>query len=80
MKAHSRMTHLDMRTRAARGKHAKAPHRTEIPRLAAHRLPAMALLFSLGMGAVATSGYALSQVSAHDGTSASQVINIPWMY
>jgi cytochrome b561 len=80
MKTGSRMTHLDKRTRAVRGKHAKAPQRTELPRIAAHRLPAMALLLSLGMGAVATSGYAISQVSGHDGTSAGQVINIPWMY
>jgi hypothetical protein len=40
----------------------------------------MALLLSLGVGAVATSGYAIAQVSGHGATSASQVINIPWMY
>jgi hypothetical protein len=80
MKTHSRMTHLDMRARAVPGKHARTARRTERPRLATRKLPAVALLLGLGVGAVATSGYAIGQVSAHEGTSASQVINIPWMW
>jgi hypothetical protein len=80
MKTHSRMTHLDVRARAVPGKHARVAQRTKLPRLAAQKLPAMALLLGLGVGAVATSGYAISQVSGHEGTAASQVINIPWMW
>jgi hypothetical protein len=80
MKTHASNTHLHVRARAVPGKHARAARRTELPKVAAHRLPAMALLLSLGMGAVATSGYAISQVSAHGATTASQVINVPWMY
>lgn len=80
MKTHRSSRHLHMRARAVPGKHARAARRAGLPSLATHRLPAMALLLSLGAGAVATSGYAISQVSAHDTTSAGQVTNTPWMY
>ncbi len=81
MKTHQSTTHHHMRARAVPGKHARATQRSELAKLAAHRLPAMALLLGLGVGAVATSGYAITQVSAHSATSASgQDFNIPWMY
>jgi hypothetical protein len=80
MKTHTSNTHLHVQARAVPGRHARVARRTEIPALAARRLPALALVLGLGVGAVATSGYAISQVSGHDSTTASQVINIPWIY
>jgi hypothetical protein len=80
MKTHRWMTHLDMRARAVPGKHSRATQPADRLSLAATRLFVMALLLGLGIAMLATSGSAFSHVSAHDFTSAGQVINIPWMY
>lgn len=80
MKTHKRLVHFDMLARAVPSKRSRASERSERSSRAARRFFATALLLSLGMGALATSGYAISQVSAHGHASAGQVPNIPWMY
>ena len=81
MKTNRWITHHDMRARAVPGKHSRAARHAVPPRLLARRLLATTFLLSLGAGTVATSGYAISQVSAAPAAaSASSVINVPWMY
>jgi hypothetical protein len=79
MKTHRWMTHLGMRARAVPGKHSRSAQRTDQPGPAARRLLGTALLLGVGVGTVATSGYAIVQVSAPV-VSAGNITNPPWMY
>lgn len=81
MKTHRWMSHHDVRARAVPGKHSRAARHAVPPRLVARRLLASAFLLSLGAGTAATSGYAISQVSAAPAAAtAGNTANVPWMY